>query len=149
VRAPILATHFGQAPIEELLDIHGFNLDAILEIEPDFLTDVDHEHDDEVTSFVFHADRPFDGIRLEEFFTRILKTYGAQLMRYKGVIAVQGQDRRVVLQGVHMLFSNDLAAPWSSKDGREGRIVFIGRQLPKAMLVSGLQQCLAEARLPE
>lgn len=66
-RAPITAAHFGQAPIDQLLDIRGFNLNAILEIEPDFLTDVDHEHDDDVSSFVFRAERPFDAARLEDF----------------------------------------------------------------------------------
>jgi len=49
------------------LDIRGFNLNAILEIEPDFLTDVDHEHDDNVTSFVFRETKPLDLDLIEDF----------------------------------------------------------------------------------
>jgi len=141
-RAPIRAVHFGQAPIDEILDIRGFNLSAILEIEPEFLTDVAHEHDDEVTSFVFRAERPFDGRRLEDFLAGILQVYGAKLMRYKGVLSVAGTDRRVVLQGVHMLMGSDYGAPWKKGEARDSKIVFIGRDMPKDVIVQGLEQCL-------
>ncbi len=144
-RAPITAAHFGQAPIDQLLDIRGFNLNAILEIEPDFLTDVDHEHDDDVSSFVFRAERPFDAARLEDFFGAILRIYGTHLMRYKGVIAVAGLDTRVVLQGVHMLMGTEAGASWKEGELRHSRIVFIGKQLPRDVLVQGLEQCLAPA----
>ena len=144
-RAPITAAHFGQAPIDQLLDIRGFNLNAILEIEPDFLTDVDHEHDDDVSSFVFRAERPFDAARLEDFFGAILRIYGTHLMRYKGVIAVAGLDTRVVLQGVHMLMGTEAGSSWKEGEPRHSRIVFIGKQLPRDVLVQGLEQCLAPA----
>ncbi|MBW8718468.1 MAG: GTP-binding protein [Variovorax paradoxus] len=144
-RAPITAAHFGQAPIDQLLDIRGFNLNAILEIEPDFLTDVDHEHDDDVSSFVFRAERPFDAARLEDFFGAILRIYGTHLMRYKGVIAVAGLDTRVVLQGVHMLMGTEAGSNWKEGEPRHSRIVFIGKQLPRDVLVQGLEQCLAPA----
>ena len=144
-RAPITAAHFGQAPIDQLLDIRGFNLNAILEIEPDFLTDVDHEHDDDVSSFVFRAERPFDAARLEDFFGAILRIYGTHLMRYKGLIAVAGLDTRVVLQGVHMLMGTEAGASWKEGELRHSRIVFIGKQLPRDVLVQGLEQCLAPA----
>jgi G3E family GTPase len=142
LRAPIGIVHFGQAPIDELLDIRGFNLNAILEIEPDFLTDVEHQHDDDVTSFVFRADKPFDATRLEDFFASILQVYGPKLMRYKGVIDVAGHDRRVVLQGVHMLMGSDPASPWKKGEPRSSRIVFIGRDMPRELIEQGLAQCL-------
>ncbi|MCM5680653.1 GTP-binding protein [Schlegelella sp. S2-27] len=142
-RAPILAAHFGEAPIEQLLDIHGFNLNAILEIEPDFLTDVEHEHDDDVVSFVFRAERPFDTARLDDFLGTVVQVYGTKLMRYKGVLELAGRPRRVVLQGVHMLMATDEGAPWKAGEKRESRIVFIGRELPKDILQQGLDLCLA------
>lgn len=141
-RAPITTAPFGVAPIEQLLDIRGFNLSAILEIEPDFLTDVEHEHDDDVSSFVFRSERPFDMERLEDFFGAILRIYGTNLMRYKGVLAVNGVDRRVVLQGVHMLMGTDSGSLWKDDEPRESRLVFIGKQLPKDVIVQGLEQCL-------
>ncbi|MGJ7530649.1 CobW family GTP-binding protein [Variovorax sp. GB1P17] len=143
-RAPIRQANFGQAPIEELLDIRGFNLNAVLQIEPDFLTDVAHEHDDDVSSFVFKAIRPFDAEKLEDFFGAILQVYGAQMLRYKGVLEVAGVDRRVVLQGVHMLMGSDMGTPWKPGESRESRIVFIGKNLPKETFASGLTQCLVE-----
>ncbi|WP_119157720.1 CobW family GTP-binding protein [Caldimonas tepidiphila] len=145
-RAPILAAHFGEAPIDKLLDIRGFNLNAILEIEPDFLTDVEHEHDDDVSSFVFRTEQPFDAARLEDFWGPLLQIYGPKLMRYKGVLSIAGVERRVVLQGVHMLMGTEQGAAWKAQEKRESRVVFIGQHLPKDILSQGLEQCLVTAR---
>ena len=142
-RAPVRAVHFGDAPMDQLLDIRGFNLTAILEIEPDFLTDVTHQHDDDVTSFVFRAERPFDNARLEDFLGGILQIYGKKLMRYKGVLSVVGMSRRMVLQGVHMLMATDQGAPWKKGEARDSKIVFIGKDMPKEVILYGLEQCLA------
>ena len=144
-RAPVRAVHFGDAPIDQLLDIRGFNLTAILEIEPDFLNDVTHQHDDDVTSFVFRAERPFDGARLEDFLAGILQVYGTRLMRYKGVLSVAGMSRRMVLQGVHMLMATDQGAAWKKGEARASKIVFIGKDMPKEVILCGLEQCLADA----
>ena len=75
-RAKIGEARHGVAAIDDLLDIRGFNLHAILEIEPDFLTDVDHEHDDDVTSFVFRESRALDLERVEDFLSAIVQVYG-------------------------------------------------------------------------
>jgi G3E family GTPase len=142
-RARIAEAHHGRADIGDLLDIRGFNLNAILEIEPEFLTDVTHEHDDDVTSFVFRESRPLDLERIEEFLSAIVQTYGAQLMRYKGVLNIQGVDQRVVLQGVHMLMGSDAGAPWKKGEQRDSKLVFIGRDMPRSLLEQGLAQCVA------
>jgi len=143
-RAKIGEARHGQAAVSDLLDIRGFNLDAILEIEPDFLTDVDHEHDDDVTSFVFREDRPLDLQRIENFLDAIVQVYGSQLMRYKGVLQIQGVDRRVVFQGVHMLMGSDLGSPWRRDEARASKFVFIGRDLPVDILTKGLSECIAD-----
>src|SRR5438477_10308489 len=75
-RAPIKHVHFGNAPIAEVLDIRGFNLNAILELEPDFLVDSHHEHHDEVESFVYRSDKAFDGAKLEQFLGGMIQVYG-------------------------------------------------------------------------
>lgn len=144
-RAKISEARHGQAAVSDILDIRGFNLNAILEIEPDFLTDVDHAHDDDVTSFVFREDRPLDLQRIEDFLGAMVQVYGAQLMRYKGVLQIQGVDRRVVFQGVHMLMGSDLGAPWQPGEARASKFVFIGRNLPVDVLTDGLRQCVADA----
>ena len=144
-RAKIAEVRHGQAAVNDILDIRGFNLNAILEIEPDFLTDVDHEHDDDVTSFVFREERPFDLQRIENVLGAMVQVYGPQLMRYKGVLQIQGVDQRVVFQGVHMLMGSDLGSPWKPEETRESKFVFIGRDLPVAVLTDGLRQCIADA----
>ena len=113
-RAPIKPVHFGNAPIAEVLDIRGFNLNAILELDPQFLTDVHHEHHDEVESFVFRSVKPFDGTKLENFLSGMIQMYGPDLLRYKGVLWMKGNPRRVVFQGVHMMMGGDLGKPWKT-----------------------------------
>ncbi|HUG77261.1 MAG TPA: GTP-binding protein [Burkholderiales bacterium] len=142
-RAPIKKVHFGDAPLAEVLDIRGFNLNAILELDPAFLTDLQHEHHDEVESFVFRADKPFNGDKLEQFLSGMIQVYGPDLLRYKGVLWMKGNARRVVFQGVHMMMGGDLGKPWGKGEKKHSVMVFIGRKLPKDLFIAGLEQCLA------
>ena len=143
-RAPIKKVHFGDAPIAEVLDIRGFNLNAILELDPDFLTDIQHEHHDEVESFVFRSDKPFDGTKLENFLSGMIQVYGPDLLRYKGVLWMKGNNRRVVFQGVHMMMGGDMGKPWSKAEKKGSIMVFIGKKLPKDLFIAGLEECLAK-----
>ncbi len=145
-RAPIRRVHFGQAPIEDILDIRGFNLDAVLEIDPAFLEDDEHEHDERVGSFIFRSDRPFDGVRLEEFLSGLVQAYGQDMLRYKGVLYLRDNAHRVVFQGVHMMMGGDLGKPWGAEERRRSTLVFIGRGLPEDVFIKGLEQCLVQAQ---
>jgi G3E family GTPase len=142
-RTPITPVHFGAAPIAELLDIGGFSLDAILAIEPDFLGEDTHTHDDAIQSFAFTSMAPFDADKLQAFFRELIAAHAPDLLRYKGVIAFAGQDERVVFQGVHMTMNADAGRTWASGEARESKLVFIGRSLPKAALIGRLNACLA------
>ena len=142
-RARIAESRQGVAALEDLLDIRGFNLNAMLEIEPDFLSDVTHEHDDEITSFVFREKRPMDLEKIEDFLSAMVQVHGAQLLRYKGILNIHGVDRRVVFQGVHMLMGSDLAQPWAAGETRESKMVFIGKDLPREALEKGLTHSVA------
>jgi G3E family GTPase len=142
-RAPIQLVHFGETPINEILDIRGFNLNAALEINPEFLdTEVGHSHIDDVQSFVFKSTRPFDSDRFETFMSAVSQAYGPQLLRYKGVLHLKGSSHQMVFQGVHMLMGGDKGRPWAPGEPRESRLVFIGRKLPKDTIIKGLEQCL-------
>jgi G3E family GTPase len=141
-RAPIRPVHFGETNLADLLDIHCFNLNAIIEIEPDFLDDVSHEHDDDVTSFVYRNTRPFDRDKLEDFFSAVVSLYGASMLRYKGVLHIAGVERRTVFQGVHMIFGSDLGKRWTTTETPETKIVFIGKQLPVDIFKAGLDNCV-------
>jgi G3E family GTPase len=142
-RAPIKKVHFGDTPLEEVLDIRGFNLNAILQLDPDFLTDIQHEHHDEVQSFVFKSDKPFDGQKLEQFLSGMIQVYGPDLLRYKGVLWMKGNPRRVVFQGVHMMMGGDMGKPWGKGEKKGSVMVFIGKKLPKDIFIAGMQECLA------
>ena len=144
-RAKISESHQGVTDLDDLLDIHGFNLNAILEIEPDFLSDVTHEHDDEITSFVFRENRPMNLEKIEDFLSSIVQVYGTQLMRYKGILNIAGVDKRVVFQGVHMLMGSDLGAPWEAGQIRESKMVFIGKDMPREVLEKGFSQSVVTA----
>ncbi|MCE3606868.1 GTP-binding protein [Massilia sp. P8910] len=169
-RAPISQVDFGRAPLAEVLDIRGFNLNDKLEIDPDFLkaeeahehehvhTDAcrhehghDHDqahdhhhghHSDDIAAFVFKSERPFDPAKLDEFLASLVNVFGPRMLRYKGVLLMQGAERKVVFQGVHQMMGSDLGAKWGENEERGSKMVFIGKNLPKDVFVSGLEQCL-------
>ena len=171
-RAPIKAVHFGAVALSEVLDLRGFNLNAKLDIDPDFLK-VDeadhghdhaehdhvhgpecnhpshhhgqghhHHHDDDVKSFVFKSERAFDPAKLEDFLGAIVNIYGPRMLRYKGVLYMKGTDRKVIFQGVHQLMGSDLGPQWGVDELRCSKMVFIGIDLPKDILLQGLDQAL-------
>ncbi len=168
-RAPQQKAHFGEVPLKDIFDLRGFNLNAKLDIDPDFLKEDDqhdhdhdhahgehcdhpshaneghghhHHHDDDVKSFVYRADRAFDPARLEDFLGAIVNIYGPRMLRYKGVLSMKGTDRKVIFQGVHQLMGSDLGPEWGKDEQRQSRMVFIGLDLPREILEQGLNQCL-------
>jgi G3E family GTPase len=143
-RAPVKKVHFGEAPLEEILDIRGFNLNAILELDPEFLAGAPHDHHDQVESFVFRSEKPFDGDKLEQFLSGMIQVYGPDLLRYKGVLWMKGNPKRVVFQGVHMMMGGDIGKPWGKGERKSSLLVFIGKKLPRDLFVAGLEQCIAK-----
>jgi G3E family GTPase len=163
-RAPQQAVHFGDVPIKDVFDLRGFNLNAKLDIDPDFLKEEEHDHahghdhdhehgehcdhphhhahDDDVKSFVFRSDRAFDPLKLEDFLGAIVNIYGPRMLRYKGVLHMKGTERKVIFQGVHQLMGSDLGPQWAEGEPRTNKMVFIGIDLPKDILLQGLEQCL-------
>ena len=165
-RAPQSRVHFGEVPIANVFDLRGFNLNAKLDIDPDFLNadahghdhahhDHDHEHgehcdhpshhvhDDDVKSFVFRSDKAFNPAKLEDFLASIVQVYGPKLLRYKGVLFMKGSTKKVIFQGVHQLMGSDLGPAWAPGEKKNSKMVFIGIDLPRDIFVQGLEQCLA------
>ncbi len=162
-RAPIQGITKGVVPLDAVLDLKGFNLNAKLDIDPHFLEEDDHDHSacghdhhdhdhshkhhghsghtDRIQSFVFRSDKPFDHQKLEDFLGGILDVFGEKLLRYKGVLYVKGSNRKVVFQGVHQMMGSDLAGTWGTEP-KQTRMVFIGIDLPRDTLLAGLEGCL-------
>ena len=166
-RAPQKAVHFGEVALNEVFDLRGFNLNAKLDIDPDFLQEASHDHhhdhahgehcnhpshqhghghhhhhDDDVKSFVFRAERPLDPAKLEDFLGAIINIYGPRMLRYKGVLNMKGTDRKVIFQGVHQLMGSDLGPEWAQGEPRTSKMVFIGIDLPRDIFLQGLEQSL-------
>jgi len=142
-RAKQTKVHFGKADVRDLLDIRGFNLNAALDLDPGFLANASHEHDDEVTSFVWRDARPMHMEKIETFLSLMVQNYGEDLLRYKGVLNVQGEPHRMIFQGVHMLMGGTQGKPWQPGEKRESVMVFIGRKLPRRLFEEGLAYCVA------
>ncbi len=102
-----------------------------------------HHHDDDVKSFVYRANRPFDPAKLEDFLGAIVQIYGPKMYRYKGVLDMKGTNRKVIFQGVHQLMGSDLGPEWGADEARVSKMVFIGVDLPREILEQGLGQSLA------
>jgi G3E family GTPase len=164
-RAPQRKVNFGEVPISEVFDLRGFNLNAKLDIDPEFLNadahehdhhdhDHDHEHgeqcdhphhhhhDDDVKTFVFKSDKAFNPAKLEDFLGAIVQVYGPKMLRYKGVLHMKGSDRKVIFQGVHQLMGSDLGPKWAPGEKKNSKMVFIGLDLPRDVFLQGLEQCL-------
>jgi G3E family GTPase len=160
-RAPVATADFGRAPLSEVLDLKGFNLNDKLELDPAFLETEEHEHvhteacghdhhhdhhhahhSDDISAFVFRSERPFDPERLDQFLGSLVQVFGPRMLRYKGVLLMDGADRKVVFQGVHQIMGSDLGAKWGEDEARGSKMVFIGKNLPKDVFISGLEQCL-------
>ena len=183
-RAPQKVVHFGEVALSEVFDLKGFNLNAKLDIDPDFLKEDAHDHDhgehcdhpshqhdhahahdepchhpshqheaehghghhhhhdDDVKSFVFRSEKAFDPAKLEDFLGAIVNIYGPRMLRYKGVLNMRGTERKVIFQGVHQLMGSDLGPMWGEGETRMSKMVFIGIDLPKDILLQGLEQSL-------
>ncbi|MDN2710302.1 GTP-binding protein [Janthinobacterium sp. SUN118] len=147
-RAGMQKLSFGNVPLRDILDIRGFNLNAIVELEPDFLGELGHRHGDGVQSFVYHQSQALDLLQVENFLDAVVQLFGTQLMRYKGILHVADLPCRAVFQGVHMLMGSELGAPWREDETRASTMIFIGRDLPQDMLIRGLDRCVAGAASP-
>lgn len=126
-----------------MLDRGAFDLERILSIEPNFLTEGDHEHDEDVTSVALSSDRPVEGKRFTAWLQKLVATQGQDILRCKGILAFPEDERRFVVQGVHMLIDADFQRAWKLDEPRTSRFVLIGRSLEGATLEGGFATCLA------
>ena len=168
-RAKQTKVNFGDVPLAAVFDLRGFNLNAKLDIDPEFLNAEahghdshahdahehhdqahgepcahphHHVHDDDVKSFVFRADKAFNPAKLEDFLGAIVQVYGPKMLRYKGVLHMKGSDRKVIFQGVHQLMGSDLGPKWATGEKKTSKMVFIGIDLPRDVFLQGLEGCL-------
>jgi len=150
-------------PLPEVLGRNAFDLDRILEIEPEFLggqRDHDHDHDhdhahhhhdgglkhyhdEEMQSLSLKFDKPLDPDKFFPWIQDLVQTEGPNILRCKGILSFKDDDERFVFQGVHMILDGDHQRPWQQGEKRESRIIFIGRKLPEDKIREGFAGCVA------
>ncbi len=129
-------------PLDAVIGRDAFNLSRILEREPEFLSGEDHhEHDSEVNSVSFEVSKPIDAERFNAWISQLLQTKGQDLLRTKGILHYQGDDRRFAFQAVHMIADGDYIGEVKEGDPRKSKIVFIGRDLNRPQLRRGFEAC--------
>ena len=74
----------------------------------------------------------------------MIQVYGPDLLRYKGILWMKGNNRRVVFQGVHMMMGGDMGKPWTKGEKKNSLLVFIGKKLPRDLFIAGLEECLVK-----
>ncbi|KAJ3412141.1 hypothetical protein HDV05_001179 [Chytridiales sp. JEL 0842] len=127
-----------------LLNKQSFSLDRVLALDPEFLTDQDHQHDQSVTSVGFKFEYDLVLSKLEALIGKLMREKGTDLYRYKGVLPVKGMDEQFVFQGVHMLFGGAFSdRKWKKGEKREGRFIFIGKNLDADWIRAEFEKCRA------
>jgi G3E family GTPase len=166
--APIHRAERSGVDLRLILERGGFDLDRVLEHEPEFLNpphgepghvhdehcghDHDHDHqghgghaheDQDIKGVALTTDKPLNAQRVTQWLNTLLQMQGPDILRAKGILDVKGEDRRLVFQAVHMILEGDLQRPWKADERRYSRMVFIGRNLDRSALEAGLKACEA------
>jgi G3E family GTPase len=168
--AKLHKTERAKIPLDEVLGRNAFDLDRILDLEPEFLAgdghDPDHEHghdhhhdhddehahhhgglkhyhDEEMQSISLKSDKPLNPDKFFPWVQDLVQKEGPNILRCKGILSFKGDDQRFVFQGVHMILDGDHQRPWQDGEKRDSRIVFIGRNLPGKMIAEGFENCIA------
>jgi G3E family GTPase len=142
--AKIYRTQNSEIDLDKVLGINAFDLDRALEIDPQFLNEDAHQHDETVGSIALVAQGAIDANKLNIWISELLRTQGVNIFRMKGILNIANNDRRFVFQGVHMIFDGRLDRPWKPTEARKNELVFIGRDLDRSSLKSAFMACLSE-----
>lgn len=102
----------------------------------------EHSHDESVKSFYFTEDRPLDLPKTEAWLSELLATHGGDIYRSKGILNIQGQAKRIVFQGVQMMFDARPDRLWNVGERKQSQLVFIGKDLDEAKIKAGFEACL-------
>ena len=140
--AKIYRTRNAELGMDALLGVKAFDLDRALEIDPNFLGEDAHEHDESVYSLALVEEGELDGDKLNEWLGNLLQTKGPDIFRMKGILNIAGEDNRFVFQGVHMIFDGKPDRKWKEGEKRQSELVFIGRNLDEAKLQENFRACM-------
>jgi G3E family GTPase len=171
--AKVHKTQRAEIELDQVLGRNAFDLDRILDIEPDFLGSDDHDHhdhdhhhghdhdnhhdhkhahshgglkhyhDEDMQSISLRTEKPLNPDKFFPWVQELVQKEGPSILRCKGILSFKGDDERFVFQGVHMILDGDHQRPWKDGEKRDSRIVFIGRNLPGKAIAEGFESCVA------
>ncbi|MGJ3251203.1 MAG: CobW family GTP-binding protein [Elainellaceae cyanobacterium] len=142
--AAIHPTQSCEISLEKILGIQAFDLKNALSIDPEFLDEDAHDHDESVYSIAITEQGTVDSDKLNRWLYQLVQAQGPDIFRMKGILDVDNAQRRFVFQGVHMTLEGRPGKPWQPGEPRRSELVFIGRNLNEEALRDGFRNCLAE-----
>ncbi len=146
--APILRANLKikSCPMDFILGINAFDLDKILSFDPNFLQDVEHMHDQSVSSVGFQFEADLNIRKLNRMISELLREKGTDLLRYKGLLSVRGSKKKFVFQGVHMLFDGTFSDEhlWADGEKHLNKFIFIGKNLNRADIEAKFKECVVD-----
>jgi G3E family GTPase len=140
--AEIIPTTMSQVDLDQVLGVGAFDLSRVLEMEPEFLNDTEHQHDLSITSVGIDCEGKVSVQKINEWLGWLLGEKGTDIFRMKGILNMWGDNHRFVFQGVHMLFDGTPGEPWKDGEARRNRMVFIGRNLDRQDLERRFKECI-------
>lgn len=141
--AMLIRSSYSKVDLSKLLNVNAFQLEAKLQVDPEFLNDHEHEHDPSISSLVLREEKPIDMNRFMSWMAPILQQEGGQYLRTKGVFNAKGFDEKVVFQSVRMLTTMARFDEWKSGEIRRTEFVVIGRDLDRDFLAVGFANCVS------
>ena len=138
----IYRTQNSEIDMDAVLGIGAFQLDRALQIDPEFLGEDAHQHDETVKSVAIVEEGELYLPKINEWISKLLREQGVDIFRMKGILNIKGIDERFVFQGVHMLFDGTRDRLWKPDEHRHNELVFIGRNLNSVQLKSDFLACM-------
>jgi len=142
--ASLVRTQMSKVDLDWVLNARAFDLSRVLEVDPQFLEESEHMHDQSITSVGIEVDGPVDLEKINEWLGWLLREKGTEIFRMKGILNINGSENRFVFQGVHMLFDGQPDRAWKPAEQRVNKMIFIGRNLDRDDLNSRFRACLVK-----
>ena len=142
--ASLVRTQMSKVDLDWVLNARAFELSRVLEVDPQFLDESEHLHDQSITSVGIEVDGSVDLGRINDWLGWLLREKGTEIFRMKGILNIDAFDNRFVFQGVHMLFDGQPDRAWRADEARVNKMIFIGRNLDRDDLNSRFRACLVK-----
>ena len=142
--ASLVRTQMSKVDLDWVLNARAFELSRVLEVDPQFLEESEHMHDQSITSVGIEVDGSVDLEKINDWLGWLLREKGTEIFRMKGILNINGSENRFVFQGVHMLFDGQPDRAWRADETRVNKMIFIGRNLDRDDLNSRFRACLVK-----